>query len=317
MSINGNLVTIDSTYSAGAVDTVWSTPINFGTAVGTYTATVTVPDDDEDTFNTMSKTFEITNAVYGHNTPQAPVQRGWDIDDEIAVGAIYGINADAQAGGIEVWFGPNTTAGASCQAIIYLVGDNIQDMEAIGFSQEFTVTAAMIDAGYVTIGFNESGAVDVAAGALYVAEIRKFESSDRMYIRADVLDEDLGTVNYGPFGSGDAVNWFNGWSWSPAVRLVLDPSIAVTETAANSGIRANVYPNPTNGLTTINYTLPSNAVAQLTVRDITGRVVATQQSNGNLSEGKFIVDAAAIAPGVYTYSVQAGGTIVTGELVVR
>lgn len=317
MSINGNLVTIDSTYTAGAVDTVWSTPISFGNAVGTYTATVTVPDDDEDTFNTLSKTFEVTEFVYGHNSPEAPVQRGWDIDDEVAIGAIYGINADAQAGGIEVWFGPNTTAGATCQAILYLVGDNIQDMEAIAFSSEFTVTAAMIDAGYMTIGFTESGAVDVATGALYVAEIRKFESSDRMYIRADVLDEDLGTVNYGPFGSGDAVNWYNGWSWSPAVRLVLDPNVAVSEATAANGVRANVYPNPTNGLTTINYSLTTNAIAQLTLRDITGRVVATQQSNGNLAEGKFMVDAAAIAPGVYTYSIQAGEAILTGELVVR
>ncbi len=318
MSINGNLVTIDSTITAGAVDTVWSTPINFGTAVGTYTATVTVPNDDEATFNTMSKDFEVTDAVYAHNTDEAPVQRGWDIDDEVAVGAIYGINADAQAGGIQVWFGPNTTAGTICQAILYLVGTDIQDLEAIAFSPEFTVTAAMIDAGYMTIGFTESGAVDVATGALYVAEIRKFESSDRMYIRADVLDEDLGTVNYGPFGSGDAVNWFNGWSWTPAVRLVLDPNIAVSEVSANtSAIRTNVYPNPTNGLTTVAYNMSTNAIAQLIVRDITGRIVATQQSNSNVAQGKFSIDAATMAPGAYTYTVVAGAESVTGELIVR
>jgi hypothetical protein len=316
MSINGNLVTIDSTFTAGAVDTVWSTPINFGNTVGTYTATVTVPDDDEPTFNTLSKTFEVTTNVYGHNTDAAPVQRGWDLDDELAIGAIYGINADAQAGGIQVWFGPNTTAGAECQAILYLVGDNIQDMEAIAFSSEFTVTADMIDAGYVTIGFDESGAVDLATGALYVAEIRKFESSDRMYVRADVLDEDLGTVNYGPFGSGDAVNWFNGWSWTPAVRLVLDPNIATNEVASSSTIRTNVYPNPTQGLTTIAYSLNTSAKAQLSIHDITGRVVAAQSNNANL-DGKFTVDAASMAPGVYTYVITAGTDMVTGELIVR
>jgi hypothetical protein len=96
----------------------------------------------------------------------------------------------------------------------------------------------------------------------------------------------------------------------------LDPNIATNELAASAAIRTNVYPNPTQGLTTIAYSLNTSAKAQLIIRDITGRVVSTQSNNANL-DGKFTVDAASLAPGVYTYAITAGAENATGELIVR
>jgi Secretion system C-terminal sorting domain len=318
MSISGTNGDITYTYLAGTIDTIWSTPINIGNTVGTYTATVTVPSDDENTFNTLSKDFKITQDWYSHCSDAPAAQRGWDIDDPIAVGATFTMNADAQAGGIQVWLGPNTTTDVVCQAVLYLVGADIQDLEVVGYSNEFNVPASMIDNDYVTVGFTGSGPVDVIAGAQYVVEILKTEeNSDRLYVLADVLDEDFGTVNYGPFGTSDAVNHFVGYSWSPALRLVLDPNIAVAPVASNNAsLVVNAYPNPTNGITTVKYASASNTIAQLTVRDITGRVVLTQQ-NPNLAQGQFSFDAATMAPGAYTYSVNAGTEVVTGELIVR
>jgi hypothetical protein len=301
-----------------AVDTVWTGPQDIGNAVGVYTLTVEAPADDLPEGNSNSKEFEFTDFIYAHSTDNELVQRGFDQDDEIAIGCTYFMNADGAAGGIRVLFGDATDANQDVKAYIYEIGENIQDLSYLGESEYHTITSDEVGSlEYVVIPFED--AVDVTAGSGYIVEIRKEESGDRLYLLANVLDEDLGTVNYGPFGVGDEVNWYVGWNWSPAVQLIMDPSIAVNEPVAvgNMELMQNV-PNPAVNNTMITYNLTEAANVVLTVRDMTGREVMVM-NQGTKGTGKHFIDVnvSELSAGVYTYTLTDGTSQITKEMIVR
>lgn len=311
-------VSTTATIPPSALDTIWTAPTNIGNAIGTYTLTVTVPDDDLMLGNTKSKDFEITDVVYAHNTDTDLVQRGFDEDSEISIGCLYFMANDAEAGGIQVLFGDNTDANQTVIAYIYEVGENIQDLSYLGQSQDFVITNSMIGTGeYVVIPFD--GSVDLTAGLGYVVELRKEENSDRLYLLANVLDVDFATVNYGPFGADDAENWYNGWNWSPSVQLILDPTIAVNETVSAGNIELlQNSPNPATSFTNISYNLTNASNVTLTVRDMTGRNVKVV-NEGMKSRGKQTIslNVSDLSAGVYTYTLTDGTSTITKEMIVR
>lgn len=329
----GTPFTTNDTYLATTTDTTWSAAQTI-TGVGNHTLTVTLPNDDDNAFNSTTKTFEITTNAYNQCSDEPTTQRGFDQDDEIAIGNVYVINEDADATGIQVYFGPNTTEGVVLQAVVHQVITSIQDMEEyVAFSEEFSLDGDAIDNGYVSIGFggnDGSGAYELTAGNAYVVEIRKLEdNSDRLYVRADQLDDDLSTACYGPFGAGDAINWYNGWSFSPAVRLILDdesildelPAIGinVNEVVSNDVIEVSQNrPNPADVSTVINYNLKSSERVTITVRDMTGRIVKTENL-GNQSQGAktYEMNVADLSAGMYTYTITAGEVSLTKEMIVK
>lgn len=310
----------DAVLDPSVIDTLWTPAITLGGTEGTYTLTVTVPADDFSEGDTFSKEFNITEDIYAHNTDSDLVERGFDQDDEVAIGCTYIMNNNGEAGGVRILFGDLTDADQELNVYIYSIGDDIQDLTYLGESGPFTVTNSMIGTGeYVTIGFWESGAVEVEAGVGYVVEVRKEENGDRLYLLANVLDEDFATVNYGPFGTGDAVNWYVAWNWSPAVQLVLDPSVAVKEVASTNGLELmqNV-PNPAVGNTRIDFTLENAADVTFTVRDMTGRVVEVLDL-GTMAPGKRNIqyNVGTLSAGIYTYTLTAGNTSLTKDMIVK
>ena len=81
------------------------------------------------------------------------------------------------------------------------------------------------------------------------------------------------------------------------------------------------YPNPFNPTTTISFSIPSETHVQVSVYDITGRLI-TNLVNGNLSEGyhDVIWDAtdmfgSNVSAGLYIYSLQAEGVSLTRKMV--
>ncbi len=314
----GTTFGVDANIAATSIDTLWSEPISVPQTPGVYTLSASVPADDFPTGDTFTKNYEITESVYGHNNDENLVQRGYDIDDEVAIGCTYYMNNNGFAGGVEVLFGSSTDANQDVIAYIYSIGADIQDLEFLGESNDFTITSSMINSGeYVLIPFD--GAVELEAGVGYVVEVRKEESGDRLYVLANVLDEDFGTVNYGPFGTGDAVNWYVGWNWTPAVRLNLDPSVAVGDVTENAGIELfQKTPNPADASTIIRYNLPQAAAVTMTVRDMTGRIV-TMINQGTMPAGisSIELNTNAMAAGIYSYTLTAGASSLTKEMVVR
>jgi hypothetical protein len=77
-------------------------------------------------------------------------------------------------------------------------------------------------------------------------------------------------------------------------------------------------PNPSNGNTTIVYNLPSAERVTVTVRDMTGRVVA-QMNEGVRAAGKnmLTLNTESFGAGIYTYTVTAGSNSLTKQLMVK
>ncbi|MCK5742030.1 MAG: lamin tail domain-containing protein, partial [Chlorobi bacterium] len=75
------------------------------------------------------------------------------------------------------------------------------------------------------------------------------------------------------------------------------------------------YPNPFNQLTIINYELRESAQVTLNIFDIFGKkittLIDTRQSAG---KQRAVFDGSGLAAGVYYYTLQAGGVVKSGEL---
>lgn len=303
---------------AGASDTVWYETGDFEPmTIGTYDLTFTVPADDFPEGDTETEGFEITDIIYGHDTPNEDLlARGFNQDDEVSIGQTYEIFADAQLGGLDVMFATGTTAGMEVQIFCYEVGEDIQDLSYQGEGTH-VVEASDINTGVTTIPFE--GAIDLFAGSTYVVEVRKYFSSDRLYIAANVKDEDFSTVNYGPFGAGNAENWFVAWNWDPAVRMNLDPSINVAEPIAHANFTLGQnLPNPASINTTINYELQVAADVKLEVFDMMGRFVMSEDY-GTLPAGthNVVIDVTGFSAGIYSYRMTAGNEQLSKEMIVK
>lgn len=321
--VDGTIYSVTETILAGTVDTVWTELFMMPSELGQHNLTVTLPEDEDLVGNVGTSYYTVTDFIYGQNYDEDLFQRTFNSDQDVAFGCLYGINADAQCGAVNIMFGDATDVGINAQVFVYQVLSNIQDLSQVGASTEFTINQGMVDAGangeYTVIGLWESGAIDLLAGELYVVEIRKFESTDRMYVAANQYDDDFGTVCYGPFGTGSATNWFNGWNFTPAVRMNLDPTATVSEnTVSDLNLTASIYPNPATDNTFINVDLMNSDRVSVVVRDITGRLIANENF-GLLQAGqtRLTLNVSNYPAGIYSVSVQAGNSIVTEQIVVR
>jgi hypothetical protein len=76
------------------------------------------------------------------------------------------------------------------------------------------------------------------------------------------------------------------------------------------------YPNPFNPTTNIEYAVPSDGRATLTIYNSLGQEVATLVDD-NMTAGRYVVtwDAEGIAGGTYFYRLQAGNSVLTKKMV--
>jgi hypothetical protein len=106
------------------------------------------------------------------------------------------------------------------------------------------------------------------------------------------------------------------------IRLNSDESLVVDINVAenlNNGLSlAQNVPNPAVDFTTVNYSIANNESVNVIVRDITGRVVM------NINEGvkpagnhSIRLNVENLGAGIYTYTVVAGSSVMTKEMMVK
>ena len=303
LSLDKDTISVSTTWTPSAVGNIQIT--------GTTTSTT---GDDVAANNTGTTSMEITNFTYGRDANAAQAFVGPTSDFEI--GNLFDIYADDQFGGIDVAIGAGSAAGDPIIGRIYLwegfdaAGDpiftdiGVETLEYIFTGNEFNSVGGNT---FVTLPFASS--VTLNAENVYLAVV-SCVSGTRIPVS----------------GSNEWVtSWlYDGTAWGatgsvPMVRLNSDESVAVASVNGTTSFELGQnMPNPSNGNTTIVYNLPSNERVTLTVRDMTGRVVAVS-NEGVKPAGKNMItlNTEAFGAGVYTYTITAGSSNLTKEMMVK
>ncbi len=305
LSLDKDTISVSAPWTPSAVGTIQIT--------GTTTSTT---GDDVASNNTGTASIEITDFTYGRDANAAQAFSGPTSDFEY--GNLFDIYADDQFGGIDVAIGAGSAAGDPIIGRIYL----FEGFDAAGapiFTDLALETTEYIFTGnefnsvggntFVTLPF--ASAVTLNAGNIYLVVVscvtgtRIPVSGSNDWVTSWLFDS--GTSTWGATGS------------VPMVRLNSDETAAVASvTGAASFELAQNMPNPSNGNTTIVYNLPSNERVTLTVRDLTGRVVAVS-NEGVKPTGKNMItlNTSAYGAGVYTYTITAGSSSLTKQMMVK
>jgi len=77
-------------------------------------------------------------------------------------------------------------------------------------------------------------------------------------------------------------------------RMLPDKAIDLIDEAASSRLR--IYPNPTSGISTIEFSNPEGAVYRLRLTDMTGKVLKTEE---NITGESFRIDREGLPGGLY------------------
>ncbi|MFY7706998.1 MAG: T9SS type A sorting domain-containing protein [Flavobacteriales bacterium] len=322
VNINGTDYTVTETILAGTVDTLWTDPFLLPQDPGAYEVTFSVPADEVEAGNSRTKTIEVSDLIYGQNFDDILLQRTMNNNAETAFGCRYTFDANDLGGAVEMLVSNASNVGTLCQAFIYEEVDGIQTNQTIAQSLPFSITQEMIDNGenlvYTTIPLVDNAA-SFEAGKIYFAEVRRFESTDRLYCWSNPTDDDLGMVGFGPYGTGGVTNWFVGFGFTPSVRIVLDESLVSTNEISVGNIEgAKVYPNPADVNATVEFSLLNSENVTVIVRDIAGRQVSTQNFGVRAAGAqRLTLDVNNFGAGVYSVSIQAGSNVATSQLVVR
>ena len=312
----GSVSSTPVTLAAGAVDSLitatWTpavtSPVNYAL---TYTFSQTQTDATP-TDNVKTDAIKITNSVYS-------------VDNGTAAGSISNLasqpNQPLKIGNVmevmaadrldSMYITLTTTATNVGQEIfgeVYL-------LDAAGAWNYLTTTpynAITTQQNGTTVKLPLESVIDVAAGdvLLVVACHNGGATADVRFRTAQPVAEGI-VQGFDATGT----EFFLSTPNAVMVRLNMNQDAAITENTADIAM-SNVFPNPTSGMTTINYTLANASDIHMTITDLSGKVIFTQVNKSQAAgSNQFAFDATNFANGVYYVTVRSGESVVTKKFV--
>lgn len=327
---DGNSVSTGSfSFTDGIVaadsDTAWHSTGYTPDQTGSYEVLMTVSADntDENTTNQDASTMmEVTEFVFAHDYENNFELQVWGRDDGNGNANAYGhgnvfvpYNDGSSVYALQVALGSNTTSGTSIIAEVHELGSSIQDI-VDSYQTVFDVLPEHVNGGsnffFTTIVLDEE--VSLSAGTGYTIALQSEGGADELWLLANEGDDDYSTTLYGPYGSGGAINWYNGWDHTPALRMNLNPNIAgVEEMIQETGFA--VYPNPATE--TANVVLSAlNEIDAIQIVNMEGRLVRSI-SLGNSNHSNIELTVSDLAKGIYFLNVAHTDGVSTQKLVVQ
>lgn len=331
ITLDGNSVSSGSfaigsgTLAPAESDTGWFDTGFTPDEVGTYTVTYTITSDASDANpndNESTSAFDITMYEWSHEREDSwDGQYGGyivpDSDPEemqaYAQGSVFYPVQDADLYGMRVSFGSLTSATTSAPMAltmeIHEIGASIQDIV------DSEVQGVEIsDDGWQTFVFDSPYLM--TAGTGYILAIRTEGGDDIMTINGWGVDADFGAANYGPFGTGGAENWYNGWDYSSAIRALFDPTIGVEENEDLSGV--HVYPNPATDNINVRFVAKEDQTIMINVIAANGALVMSEQRKASVGQNNTITfDATNLTAGIYMVQMVGTTSSLTQRVVVQ
>lgn len=318
MSANNGGGTISSpttSIAAGATDSLitatWTPAASTPTV---YTLTYTFSQTETDatpTDNVKSETMNITRSVYS-------------VDNGVSAGSISNLadqpNQPLKIGNVmevmandrldSMYIAVTTTTTNVGQEIFGEVWrDNGTDWEYLTTTP---YTAITTQTNGTTIKLPLEDIIDVTAGdvLLVLACHTGGATADVRFRTAQPVAEGV-VQGFTAAGEGFFLSAPN----AVMVRLNMNETASIDENSAEISI-GNVFPNPTSGVTTINYALANASDVTVEVVDITGKVVYTVNNGTQIAGGHQVsFDATSFSNGVYYVTISTNETTVTKKFI--
>ncbi len=232
-----------------------------------------------------------------------------DNADEIMCMTYYEIEESANLISVRVELTSTTVAGGDILIQVHDTLDIFSDVvdNALGYSEQYTLTEADVAAGFVNIPLVDPLTLDPNG---YYVSAALFSNGNANDIR--ILD-DLTVPQPGGasliYLPSDGTVYSNGNAF--AIQLNFDPTSSVEEEVVAELEGVNIYPNPVaNGIITIATNQRENFSVE--VFDSVGALVETKRFNMNTT-----VDVSALAKGVYTVRVNSANASTTQLVTVQ
>lgn len=294
------------TSASGQRDTI-ATASNFNpTTMGIHNFSFWASSQDTIT-DTIVRSTIVTDTIYGvdFDWDSDGANAGWGYDLGVACGGqvlgnVFDIYAADEVTSISFHVNEDSRPGATLKVELYEM-DGTNDPILISESDDYTLTNADIDS-WKTLSFND--AVPVYAGFSYLAAVHG---------EAHPIDTSFISVN----SNGNSSTWGqdNGCDWNSAnppgswYTLGSTMLIRMNFGTISAGILDNlennieIFPNPSNGIFTINLNNPTQSSVVIT--DVLGKVVYSEY---NIITNKHIVDLSSMQKGIYLITIEDNST---------
>jgi len=303
----------------------WSTD---GLAPGDYDFSLEVAGDvmdDDMSNNTATAGLEMTEFIMARddNRILGAYPFTANLGDAFQSGALYEIFEDATIYAVDFALMNNSVEGE--ELTVSLRDGSQEDLEAAVLveSDEYELTDlsnlndfGTTDASWYTITLDEP--LDVTAGDLIVPVVSYFSGAGIQIGEAQTDAED----NTSYIFIQDEGDWFF-TNDMQMVRLNFDPNASSNLTSVEEisdlsfDLGQNV-PNPSTGLTSINYSLTQAGEVTFQVMDITGKVISSEEL-GKQGVGSYSIEleTSDYPAGMYNYTLSVDGEKATKRMIVQ
>ncbi|HBS86739.1 MAG: hypothetical protein A2W91_11975 [Bacteroidetes bacterium GWF2_38_335] len=268
------------------------------------------PDNNLDTLY-----FSITEYTYArwfyYNSTAMPSNYTGSADGDF-VGYSFVVSQLDAVQALSFYVHPSTTEGTTVFAQLYT---NDADPALLCESDEYTITLADIENGWVTLDFvdntGEDLVVDPAVATDYIVGLSCYWGAGDIIFGAD-------NSSFHPFNLTSYLLQADGWGYIervPMFELHMAGWNNVNETAVASDM--NIYPNPASDLTRVSFDLNRESKVTVNVFDFTGKLVFSDFL-GNLPAGSRYteINTTELSSGIYNVQLLTGEGVTTHKLVV-
>ena len=273
--------------------------------------------------DTATKTTLVTDYTYGKdfNVPEGywRLNRAGSNPGGFEVSSSYDIYADAMLYSVDAHISNWSIIGAEVYAALY--EEDISGGNPILLAQSDSYVIANSDRGnWISIPFLSPQSLTSATKMYRIAVGANIHPTDTVGVNVSSGDE---PVKYSSDGLFDKDDWYanGGPTWYtiaeiPMLRMNFDPATG-TGPAALSDIKQtifNVYPNPTNGIFSIELAIASKY--EVTVYNTLGQIVHSGVTT-NTMHGDTEIDLSACDKGIYTVELKSDQDIYTEKLIIQ
>lgn len=304
----------------GQVDTlVVTNAFTPASSVASYTANISIgssatePDMTNNDLNPIN--FEVTNYTYARDKGT----KTGGIYNEGAMyeaGNLFDIFANASLYGVDIFVDDSSVVDAVFAGRIYeydAAQTSVGGFVNVGETDFHTITSA--DLGEkVTVYFNTPISLSAGKSYLVVAAAPGGAGDDLIIPTAGVSPANT-SFYYDATTEATPEKW-SYITGTPMVRMNFQSDAGIEEN--NNVSKVNVYPNPANSSTNVSFNLNNASEVQITVTDLSGKVVAVNNL-GALNSGDYVqtISTEALQSGIYLINFFSNNNRYTQKITVK